>query len=61
MAGCPPEQNAASAALWTGSSCAPRRSSAGGQDHHVMGYTANQIIHDCLDHYERHVEFLRLG
>jgi hypothetical protein len=26
-----------------------------------MGYSADQIIHDCLDHYERHLEFLRPG
>ncbi|MDN5803798.1 MAG: BCCT family transporter, partial [Microlunatus sp.] len=31
----------------------------GGQDYDVMGYTANQVIHDCLDQYERHLEFLR--
>ena len=33
----------------------------GGQDYDVMGYTAEQVIHDCLDQYERHLEFLRLG
>jgi choline/glycine/proline betaine transport protein len=33
----------------------------GGQDYDVMGYTRAQVIHDCLDHYERHLEFLRLG
>jgi choline/glycine/proline betaine transport protein len=33
----------------------------GGQDYDVMGYTPAQVIHDCLDHYERHLEFLRLG
>ncbi|NYE37013.1 choline/glycine/proline betaine transport protein [Nocardioides cavernae] len=33
----------------------------GGQDHDVMGYTADQVIHDCLDQYERHLEFLRSG
>jgi choline/glycine/proline betaine transport protein len=32
----------------------------GGQDYDVMGYTGNQVIHDCLDQYERHLEFLRL-
>jgi choline/glycine/proline betaine transport protein len=32
----------------------------GGQDYDVMGYTENQVIHDCLDQYERHLEFLRL-
>jgi choline/glycine/proline betaine transport protein len=31
----------------------------GGQDYDVMGYSAEQVIHDCLDHYERHLEFLR--
>ncbi len=35
--------------------------SGGGQDYDVMGYTTHQIIHDCLDHYERYLEFLRLG
>jgi choline/glycine/proline betaine transport protein len=33
----------------------------GGQDYDVMGHTATQIIHDCLDQYERHLEFLRLA
>lgn len=33
----------------------------GGQDYDVMGYTKNQVIHDCLDQYERHLEFLRLA
>ena len=32
----------------------------GGQDYDVMGYSGNQVIHDCLDQYERHLEFLRL-
>jgi choline/glycine/proline betaine transport protein len=31
----------------------------GGQDYDVMGYTTEQVIHDCLDQYERHLEFLR--
>jgi choline/glycine/proline betaine transport protein len=31
----------------------------GGQDYDVMGYSADQVIHDCLDQYERHLEFLR--
>ena len=31
----------------------------GGQDYDVMGYTAEQVIHDCLDQYERHLEYLR--
>ncbi|WP_299923033.1 choline BCCT transporter BetT [uncultured Nocardioides sp.] len=31
----------------------------GGQDYDVMGYTSDQVIHDCLDQYERHLEFLR--
>ncbi|WP_026535170.1 choline BCCT transporter BetT [Arthrobacter sp. H14] len=35
--------------------------SDGGQDYDVMGYSTTQLIHDCLDHYERHLEFLRLG
>jgi choline/glycine/proline betaine transport protein len=33
----------------------------GGQDYDVMGYTSTQVIHDCLDQYERHLEFLRLA
>ncbi len=33
----------------------------GGQDYDVMGYSRAQIIHDCLDQYERHLEFLRLA
>lgn len=33
----------------------------GGQDYDVMGYKREQIIHDCLDQYERHLEFLRLA
>ncbi|MDN5755361.1 MAG: choline BCCT transporter BetT [Arthrobacter sp.] len=33
--------------------------SAGGQDYDVMGFSNTQLIHDCLDHYEEHVEFLR--
>ena len=32
----------------------------GGQDYDVMGYTAEQVIHDCLDQYERHLHFLHL-
>lgn len=31
----------------------------GGQDYDVMGYTTEQVIHDCLDQYERHLAFLR--
>ena len=31
----------------------------GGQDYDVMGYSGPQLIHDCLDQYERHLEFLR--
>lgn len=31
----------------------------GGQDYDVMGYTSDQVIHDVLDQYERHLEFLR--
>jgi choline/glycine/proline betaine transport protein len=31
----------------------------GGLDYDVMGYRASQVIHDCLDRYERHLEFLR--
>lgn len=31
----------------------------GGQDHDVMGYDTSQLIHDCLDHYERHLAYLR--
>lgn len=33
----------------------------GGQDYDVMGYSNTQVIHDCLDHYEAHLEFLRLA
>ena len=33
----------------------------GGQDYDVMGYSKTQVIHDCLDHYEGHLEFLRLA
>ena len=33
----------------------------GGQDYDVMGFTAGQVIHDCLDQYEQYLEFLRLG
>ena len=32
----------------------------GGQDYDVMGYAADQVIHDCLDQYEQHLAFLRL-
>jgi choline/glycine/proline betaine transport protein len=35
--------------------------SEGGQNYDVMGYTAGQVIHDCLDQYERHLEFLRMS
>lgn len=31
----------------------------GGRGYDVMGYTGAQLIHDCLDQYERHMEFLR--
>jgi choline/glycine/proline betaine transport protein len=31
----------------------------GGQDYDVMGYSTTQVIHDCLDHYEGHLESLR--
>jgi len=33
----------------------------GGQDYDVMGYSTTQIIHDCLNQYEGHLEFLRLA
>ena len=33
----------------------------GGQNYDVMGYSAGQVIHDCLDQYERHLEFLRMS
>lgn len=33
----------------------------GGQDYDVMGYSPTQVIHDCLDHYELHLESLRLA
>ncbi len=32
----------------------------GNQGYDVMGYRESQVIHDCLDQYERHLEFLRL-
>jgi choline/glycine/proline betaine transport protein len=32
----------------------------GGQDYDVMGFSGNQVIHDCLDQYEQHLVFLRL-
>ncbi|MGB3764809.1 MAG: choline BCCT transporter BetT [Ornithinimicrobium sp.] len=35
-------------------------SADGGQGYDVMGYTRSQVIHDCLDAYLRHLEFLRL-
>lgn len=35
--------------------------SDGGQGYDVMGYSQTQLIHDCLDHYERHLEFLRIA
>ncbi|WP_281964394.1 hypothetical protein [Serinicoccus marinus] len=31
----------------------------GGQDDDVMGFTRAQVIHDCLDAYEAHLDFLR--
>ncbi|WP_187345579.1 hypothetical protein [Serinicoccus sp. CNJ-927] len=31
----------------------------GGQDD-VMGFTRAQVIHDCLDAYEAHLNFLRI-
>lgn len=31
----------------------------GGQDYDVMGWTREQIIHDALGHYERHLQFHR--
>lgn len=31
----------------------------GAQDYDVMGYRSSQVIHDCLDQYEQHLEFLR--
>ena len=33
----------------------------GGQDYDVMGFSTTQIIHDCLNQYEEHLEFLRLA
>ncbi|MBJ7357801.1 choline BCCT transporter BetT [Nocardioides sp.] len=33
----------------------------GGQEYDVMGYSTTQVIHDCLDHYEGHLETLRLA
>ncbi|HZJ07750.1 MAG TPA: choline BCCT transporter BetT [Nocardioidaceae bacterium] len=33
----------------------------GGQDYDVMGYSTAQVIHDCLNQYEGHLEFLRLA
>jgi choline/glycine/proline betaine transport protein len=35
--------------------------SDGGQDYDVMGFSDTQVIHDCLDQYERHLVFLRLA
>ncbi|MFK5583901.1 choline BCCT transporter BetT [Serinicoccus sp. LYQ131] len=32
----------------------------GGLDYDVMGFRASQVIHDCLEQYERHLEFLRV-
>lgn len=32
----------------------------GGQDYDVMGWTEEQIIHDILDQYEKHLHFLHL-
>lgn len=32
----------------------------GGQGYDVMGFSGTQVIHDCLDQYEGHLEFLRL-
>jgi choline/glycine/proline betaine transport protein len=32
----------------------------GGQGYDVMDYTTTQLVDDVLDHYEQHVEFLRL-
>ncbi|GAB3997589.1 hypothetical protein GCM10029992_21020 [Glycomyces albus] len=31
----------------------------GSQGYDVMGYTESQLIGDVLDHYERHLEYLR--
>ena len=33
----------------------------GGAGYDVMGYTAGQLIHDVLDQYEKHLDFVRLG
>ena len=32
----------------------------GEQGYDVMGYSRSQLIHDCLDAYEQHLEFLRM-
>ena len=32
----------------------------GGQDYDVMGWTQEQVIHDILDQYEKHLHFLHL-
>ncbi|PHM37563.1 choline BCCT transporter BetT [Xenorhabdus innexi] len=32
----------------------------GGQDYDLMGWTLEQIIHDILDQYEKHIHFLHL-
>lgn len=32
----------------------------GGQDYDIMGWTQEQIIHDMLDQYEKHLHFLHL-
>ncbi|MDO5719373.1 MAG: choline BCCT transporter BetT [Actinomycetaceae bacterium] len=32
----------------------------GGQDYDIMGYSADAIIHDVLDHFDRHQDFWRV-
>ena len=32
----------------------------GGQDYDLMGWSREQIIHDVLDQYEKHLSFLRM-
>jgi choline/glycine/proline betaine transport protein len=32
--------------------------SQGGQDYCVMGWTRQQIVHDVLNHYENHLQFV---
>jgi len=33
----------------------------GGQNYDIMGWSKDDVIHDVLDHYERHLHFLQLA